>query len=95
MESGSFGIYSTLSLVCGLVSLVCWIITLIQMFKSENGVLQGILGIITCGLWAFIWGWIHVKETGQKGVMIAWTIVFLGSIAFNVLAIGEGGMSGM
>ena len=41
------------------VSLVCWIMTLIKIFKVNIGL--GILGII-CGLFAFIYGWIKAVD---------------------------------
>ena len=63
------------------VSLVCWIMTLIQMFQKES-VLQGILGII-CSLWAFIWGWMNIAKTGQKNIMLIWTIAIIVSIILN------------
>ncbi len=75
--------------LAGLVSIVCWIMTLIAMFqdKQDGGTLKGVLGII-CALWAFIWGWMHAGRLGRKNVMIAWTIaIILGGIG-NVMAIG-------
>ena len=57
------------------VSVVCWIMTLIQMFQKES-VLLGILGIF-CGIWAFIWGWMNTAKTGQKNIMIAWSIAWI------------------
>ena len=60
------------------VSLVCWIMTLIQMFQKES-VLLGILGIL-CSLWAFIWGWMNTAKTGQKNIMLIWTIAVVVSI---------------
>jgi hypothetical protein len=43
--------------VLSLIGFIVFIIVLIKQFK-HGGVLQGIIGIITCGLWTFIWGWI-------------------------------------
>lgn len=61
--------------IAGIGSLICWIMTLIQLFKKES-VIMGILGIF-CGIYAFIWGWIKVKETNQKTIMLVWTVCFI------------------
>jgi hypothetical protein len=74
------------SLVASLVSLVCWILTLIKMFQNE-GVLQGILGII-CGLYALILGFIRMRDWGHEMVMAAWTVAIVISIITNVIAAG-------
>jgi len=62
--------------VLSLISLVIFIIVLIKQFK-HGGVLQGIIGIITCGLWTFIWGWIKHKGLAITKIMIVWTIIQL------------------
>ena len=62
-----------LSAVCGIVSLVCWIMVVVTMFKKEKSPLFGILGIVICGIFAFIMGWVKVKEYGIKNLMLIWT----------------------
>ena len=62
--------------VLSLISLVVFIIVLIKQFK-HGGALQGIIGIITCGLWTFIWGWIKHKSLALTKIMIIWTIIQL------------------
>jgi len=57
-----------------LVSLIIFIMMLIKSF-SEGGVLHGILGIFTCGLYTYIWGWINSKEQQLFKTMLLWTIV--------------------
>lgn len=74
----------TIGMIASLGSLIFWIMTLIHMFKKA-GALQGILGII-CGLWAFIWGWLNVGETNQKGVMMAWTVCILIGVVAQSMA---------
>ena len=58
--------------ILSLIGLVVFIIVLIKQFK-HGGVLQGIIGIITCGLWTFIWGWIKHKSLAMTKLMILWT----------------------
>ena len=62
--------------VLSLISLIVFVIVLIKQFK-HGGVLQGIIGIITCGLWTFIWGWIKHKSLALTKIMIIWTIIQL------------------
>jgi hypothetical protein len=78
----------------GLVSFVCWIMTLIKIFKSNVGL--GILGIV-CGLFAFIYGWVKTEEYQNKKVMIVWSAAFLFSLLLNIVAavlgVGLGSMA--
>jgi hypothetical protein len=62
--------------VLTLISLIVFIIVLIKQFK-HGGALQGIIGIITCGLWTFIWGWIKHKSLAMTKIMILWTVIQL------------------
>jgi Flp pilus assembly protein TadD len=59
-----------------LVSLIMFIMILIKSF-SEGGLLHGILGIFTCGLYTYIWGWIKSKELQLFKTMLLWTIVMI------------------
>lgn len=72
-----FGV--SLSYACGLGMFICWIFVLIQMFKTS--VVQGIIGLI-CGLWAFIWGWMHAAGS-LRNVMLIWTILLIVSIVLG------------
>ena len=63
----------TLSYIAGGVSVVCWIIVLIRMFKESA--LKGIIGLI-CGIYAFIWGWMN-SGSGLKNVMLVWTLAIV------------------
>lgn len=38
---------------------------------------MGILGIITCGLWAFIWGWINAGKYSLTKIMLIWTASYV------------------
>ncbi len=72
------------SLIAGLGSLVCWIMTLIKLF-TEEGVLQGIIGIV-CGLYAFIMGFVRMQQWAHQTVMIAWSICMVLGIGCNIIA---------
>ena len=63
----------TLSYAACAVSVICWILVLVRMFKV--GALKGILGLI-CGLYAFIWGWMNAGS-GLKNIMLLWTLAII------------------
>lgn len=73
---------SVVLVAISIVSLVCWIATLIKIFKDNVGL--GILGII-CGLFAFIYGWVRTKEYDNKTVMLIWSICIVVGILVQVL----------
>ena len=67
-------IVSFLLPVLNFVGFIVGIVILIKQFKHA-GVLQGILGIITCTLWTFIWGWIKHRSLELTKLMVVWTAV--------------------
>lgn len=69
-----------------IVSIVCWVMTLVKMFtdKEKGGVLHGVIGII-CGLWALIWGWMNAARLNHTKVMLIWTIAIVAGIICNVV----------
>jgi len=78
-----------LQLLISLGAFVCFIIVLIKQFQV-GGVVHGIIGIITCGIWTFIWGWINSGKAGIKNIMLIWTALIVVSI---ILAIAFGGFN--
>ena len=72
-----------LAALCGLGSLICFIIVLVKLFQEE-GVGQGILGLI-CGIYTFIWGWQNVKRLNIKTVMLIWTVLAIVGLVFRLL----------
>jgi len=72
-------------------ALICFIIVLIKQFQTA-GVVHGIIGIITCGIWTLIWGWMNASNLGIRNIMVIWTVLF---IACLILEFGFGvGMAG-
>ena len=69
--------------LAGFGSFVCFIIVLIKQFESA-GVAHGIIGIITCGIWTFIWGWINAGELNIKSLMLVWTVLIVTSGGFHL-----------
>ena len=63
--------------LCTLVSVVCWILTLIKMFTNDSA-LQGIIGLI-CGIYALIWAWMHREDAGALAPI--WTVALVAGVA--------------
>ena len=60
--------------ILNFIGFIVAIVVLIKQFK-HGGALQGILGIITCTFWTFIWGWIKHKSLAMTKLMVIWTAV--------------------
>ena len=71
--------------IAGLGSLICFIIILIKQFQ-DGGVLHGIIGIITCGIWTFIWGWINSGRLNIRNIMLIWTLLWVVAIILNTMS---------
>jgi hypothetical protein len=78
-----------LGMLAGLASLLCFIIVLVKQFQTA-GPVQGIIGIVTCGIWTFIWGWMNAGKVGIRNIMLIWTVLWLVSI---VVTIANGGFN--
>ncbi len=73
-----------LALIASLGYLICLIIVLIKQFQN-GGVVHGIIGIITCGLWTFIWGWMNSGKLNLRNIMLIWTLLLIICIVLNVM----------
>ena len=73
-----------LQMLISLGALVCFIIVLIKQFQI-GGVLHGIIGIVTCGIWTFIWGWMNSGKAGIKNIMLIWTVLIVVSIILGAI----------
>jgi len=71
-------------MLVGLASLICFIMVLIKQFQTA-GAVHGIIGIITCGIWTFIWGWMNANNLGIKNIMMIWTLLIVVGIAINLI----------
>lgn len=78
-----------LSMLVGLVALVMFIMVLIRQFQ-DAGAVHGIIGIVTCGIWTFIWGWMNAGRLNIRNLMIIWTICIVVNIVLNIVS---GGMA--
>jgi hypothetical protein len=80
-------IFYGLAAIAGITSLICLIMVLIKMFQRAGAGL-GIVGIITCGIAAYIWGWMKAKELNLTKIMLIWTAAIVVSVIANVAAGG-------
>jgi len=76
-----------LAIVACLGWLICFIIVLIKQFKTA-GAVHGIIGIITCGLWTLIWGWMNSGKLNIRNLMLIWTLLLIICIVLNVMSGG-------
>jgi len=70
--------------ICALISTVCLIMVVVKMFQRA-GVGMGILGILTCGIAALIWGWMKAKELNMVKLMTLWTITLVASMVLGTM----------
>jgi hypothetical protein len=87
----ALGLLGILAMLAGLGYLICWIIVLIKQFQTA-GVVHGIIGIITCGIWTFIWGWMNANNLGIKNIMMIWTVLFIACLVLRFV-LGAGTMA--
>ena len=79
-----------LSSLCGLVSLVCFIMVLVQMFKRGETTM-GIVCIVTLfccgigGLITFVYGWTKAAAWDITKIMIVWSGVILAQLVLSGL----------
>ena len=76
------GLIGIVAMLVGLGCLICFIIVLIKQFQ-DAGVVHGIIGIITCGIWTFIWGWMNASRLNIRNIMLIWTLLIIVAIILN------------
>ena len=59
-------------MLAALGCLVLSIMVLIKQFQTA-GPVHGIIGIVTCAIWTFIWGWMNATKLNIKNLMLIWT----------------------
>lgn len=79
-------IVGVLAGVTSLVSLVCWVMTLITMAQdSEKGGVGHAVGGFFCGLYALIWGWQNKERHGREQLMMIWAGAMGAGVVLNVI----------
>ena len=76
-------VYMSMSALALLGAFVLMIVVLIKSFK-QGGVLTGILGIVTGGLYTYIWGWLKSKQLQLTKPMLLWSVcmILVGALVF-------------
>lgn len=72
---------------------IAWLVGLVIVVKifQKEGALKGILALI-CEIYAWIWGWQHVKENNNAGLMWIWTGLYILGIILYGIGMATGGM---
>jgi hypothetical protein len=73
-----------IAMLLSLLSFICFIMVLIKQFQNA-GVVHGIIGIVTCGIWTFIWGWMNAGKLGIKNIMMICTLLIIVCIFINFM----------
>ena len=73
-----------LATVVGIASFICFIVVVIKQFQ-DAGPIHGVIGIITCGIWTLIWGWMNADRLGIKNLMLTWTGLIVLSILLQFM----------
>ncbi len=73
-----------LLLLVELAAFVCFIMVLIKQFQTA-GPVHGIIGIITCTIWTFIWGWMNATTLNIKNIMMIWTLLIVICIVIQLV----------
>jgi tetratricopeptide (TPR) repeat protein len=59
-----------------LIGTIMLILVLVKSFK-EGGVLHGLLGVLTGGIYTFGWGWLRSRRLQLTKTMLLWTICLI------------------
>jgi hypothetical protein len=84
--------------ICGIASLVCYILVIVQMFqRGKTGLaIACLLLLLLCGvggLIAFIYGWMNANQWGIKNIMLIWTACIIVSFLCNGAFYAAGGVT--
>ena len=67
---------TALGVLALLIATVVLILVLIKSFK-EGGVLHGLLGLLTGGIYTFVWGWLRSRRLQLTKPMLLWTVCLI------------------
>ena len=59
-----------------LIGTIMLILVLVKSFK-EGGVLHGLLGLLTGGIYTFVWGWLKSRRLQLTKAMLLWTVCLI------------------
>ena len=75
-------LFDGLQYLAGIVSIVCFILVIIAMFKAgQTGLAIACLVLLLCGaigfIFAFVVGWMRSSEWQLRRIMIIWTVALV------------------
>ena len=59
-----------------LIGTIMLILVLVKSFK-DGGVLHGLLGLLTGGIYTFVWGWLRSRQLQLTKAMLLWTVCII------------------
>ena len=76
-------IYTAMFALALLGATILSLVVLIKSFK-EGGVLTGILGLVTGGLYTYVWGWLKSKQLQLTKPMLLWSVcmILVGALVY-------------
>lgn len=83
----AFGAIGIVALLVSLGCLICFIMVVIKQFQ-DAGPLHGIIGIVTCGIWTLIWGWMNATRLNIKTIMLIWSVLIVVYIVLYIAGAG-------
>ncbi|MGB5179739.1 MAG: hypothetical protein WBP44_13555, partial [Gammaproteobacteria bacterium] len=69
-------IYTSMCALALLGAIILLFVVLIKSFK-EGGALTGLLGLVTGGLYTYVWGWLKSKQLQLMKPMLLWSVCML------------------
>ncbi len=79
-------VLSWIEKINNIAMLILAIIVLVRLFQRK-GVLHGVLGLVSLGIYPFIWGWVKNKAEKLTLVMSLWTLTILVEIVLVVFVL--------
>ena len=69
-------VHTAIGALALLIGTIMLILVLVKSFK-EGGVLHGLLGLLTGGIYTFVWGWLRSRRLQMTKVMLLWTVCII------------------
>ena len=76
-------IYTLTCVLALLGAVILMFVVLVKSFK-QGGILSGILGIVTGGLYTYVWGWLKSKQLQLTKPMLLWSVcmILVGALVY-------------
>jgi tetratricopeptide (TPR) repeat protein len=76
-------IYTSMCALALLGAIILQFVMLIKSFK-EGGALTGLLGLVTGGLYTYVWGWLKSKQLQLTKPMLLWSVcmILVGALVY-------------